>query len=115
MKDQRFVLLYNSINKLALDPEDPYDTQNYQIFVWYELNPERLLFNVSKVFNKKGAYSAKLNYPLPEDTTIQQFMNDVREFASSKISLMYVEQGQLRFKIGKIIVLGSYFNIFFFS
>ena len=100
LNEKRFLLLYNAIDKLSLDPEDPYDTCNYRVFAWYDLIGERIVFNITKLLNKKQFYTAKISYPLPEDTTVKLFTRDVKAFAISKVALMYLEKGKIQFKIG---------------
>ncbi len=97
------MLLYNSIEKLSLDPEDPYDSCNYRVFVWYDLSKEQIIFNLTKLLNRKQSYIAKINYPLPEDTTVKLFTRDIKALAISKVFLMYLEGGKIQFKIGALI------------
>ena len=96
-------MLYNSIDKLALDQEDPFDTYNYFVFVWYDLFDERMIFNVRQQFDKGERYSAKVKYPLPEDTTVKLFANNIKALAVAKVQAMYLEDSQIKFKMGSPI------------
>lgn len=95
-------MLYFAIDKLALDPEDPHDTFNYYVFVWYDLFDERMIFNVRKQLNKRDRYSVKVKSPLPEDTTVKLFANSIKALAVAKVQAMYIEGNQLKFKMGNL-------------
>lgn len=100
LKEQRYWLLFKSIAKLGLDPEDPYDTHNYQILIWYDLSQETIIYQLKKIFNKKQFYTAKVKQPLPRDYNETDFLQEIRNWAIAMLRLIYLDNDHLKFKPG---------------
>lgn len=98
LSQRNFALLHISVEKLTLEKENPFDSYNYHISIWYDIRGQRIIFNVSRLMNKNRMYAAKIDYPLPGKILTENFVREVKAIATSKIPAMYLENQTLRFK-----------------
>ena len=90
--------LFHLVDKFALDLEKPLEMHHYQVFCWFDLQLERIIFNVTSLDNEKQRYSTKINYLLPRGTPKNDALGEAKEFALAKLPLMYVTNGDLLFR-----------------
>ena len=101
LKEICFWLLVSAVNKLSLYPDDPFDTYNFQILAWYDLQREMMIFQIKKIFNKRQVYTAKVKHALPSGNEAKA-LKALKNLAASMIPLMYLESDTLKFKPSKL-------------
>ena len=94
---KNFVLLYHSVDKLALERENPFENYNYNVGIWYDLSKERIIFNVTRLLNNKRTYAAKLSHPITTKPLSDKFIREAKALAVSKIPAMYLDKQILQF------------------
>lgn len=100
LKTQKLVYIHRSTERYALRPEDPFDKQTFEVFVWLELLNEKILFNFFSIITKKLCLKGRLPYEMKERQTIRELKVNAKAFAQAHLQKVTIKDSTVIFGKG---------------
>ena len=100
LKTQKLVYVHRSMERYSLHPSDPFDKQTFEVFVWFELLNEKIIFNFFSLLTKKFCLKGRLPYEMKEKQTIRELKAYVKAFAQAHLQKVTIKDGLVIFGKG---------------
>lgn len=107
LKTQKLIFLHKGTERYALNPADPFDKHTFEVFVWFELLNERIIFNFFSVLTKKYKLKGRLPYEMKDGQNIVDLKRHAKAFAQAHLQKVTIQDDVVYFGKGKILVVNN--------